>query len=276
MAINLAEKYASSLLQAFNQASLTAGKVNTEFEFNGVAAIHILTAVTQALNDYKRTGTNRYGEPTELQDTKQDLILTKDKSFSISIDRGNNDDQMGAKKAGTVVKAQIGEQVTPFFDQLAITNWCAGAGNHYVNTTLDKNTVLDCFIEAHKAFFNNHFQVNPMNCFAYVKTSTYAFLLRNPEFISVESLGGKILTNGEVGKCMSFTVVETPDTYFPDGIQALFTHKRAVMQPQKLNELFVRTNVQGISGTVIEGRYRGDAFVLDALKNGVFKIQTAA
>lgn len=268
MTVNLATKYESKLLQAYTKASILTGKVNTEYSFAGVQSINILTATTQSLNTYDRTASaNRYGTPAEVQDTKQTLTLSQDKSFALVIDRGNLEDQMMAKKAGAVVKAQIGEQVTPFFDAYALAQWAANAGQTSTisGTNVDKDTVLDMFIDAHGKFFNYNFN---KDLYAYVSSTTYAKLLRNPEFISVDKLGEKVLSNGVVGKCMNILVVEVPDAYMT-GYQAIFAHKRSVLAPTKISELKIHTDAPGISGTLIEGRYYGDAFVLKALEKGV-------
>lgn len=275
MAQNLAEKYEGQLAQAYTKDSVLAGKTNTDYSWNGVATINVLTAVTQDLNDYNLTGTdghggNRYGEPTELDDTKQTMTITQDKSFAITIDRKNYDDQMMAKKTGTVTKAEIGEKVVPFFDKYALQKWINGAGQHSsITAAVTKDTVLDMFIDARKKFVNALIPLSTNDNFAYITTTAYGFLLRNPEFISVEKLGNVILTNGEVGKCMSFRVVEVPDDYLGTKTQALFVHKKAVLAPTKLKELKVHDDAPGISGRLIEGRYRGDAFVLDVYKKGV-------
>lgn len=275
MAQNLAEKYEGQLAQAYTKDSVLAGKTNTDYSWNGVATINVLTAVTQDLNDYNLTGTdghggNRYGEPTELDDTKQTMTITQDKSFAITIDRKNYDDQMMAKKTGTVTKAEIGEKVVPFFDKYALQAWIKGAGQKSsITAAVTKDTVLDMFIDARKKFVNALIPLSTNDNFAYITTTAYGFLLRNPEFISVEKLGNVILTNGEVGKCMSFRVVEVPDDYLGTKTQALFVHKKAVLAPTKLKELKVHDDAPGISGRLIEGRYRGDAFVLDVYKKGV-------
>ena len=274
MAQNLAEKYEGQLAQAYTKDSVLAGKTNTDYSWNGVATINVLTAVTQDLNDYNLTGTdghggNRYGEPTELDDTKQTMPITQDKSFAITIDRKNYDDQMMAKKTGTVTKAEIGEKVVPYFDKYALGQWIKGAGQKSaITAAVTKDTVLDMFIDARKKFVNALIPLSTNDNFAYITTTAYGFLLRNPEFISVEKLGNVILTNGEVGKCMSFRVVEVPDDYLGT-TQALFVHKKAVLAPTKLKELKVHDDAPGISGRLIEGRYRGDAFVLDVYKKGV-------
>ena len=279
MAINLATKYESKMALVYTRKSLLQGKTNEEYSWDGVNSIHVYTPVTQPLNDYVKSGTWRYGSPAELQDTQQEMAITLDKSFSITVDRGNNDDQMHAKRSGEVVNAQVGEQVTPFFDKYALIKWAKEAGQtSSVTSAVTKDTVLDMFIDAHSKFFNAAIPVNGKEQYAFVSAATYAKLLRNPEFISADSLNKDLLTNGVVGKCMGFLVVETPDDYlnYYDAtadkaylVQALFVNKKSVVAPTKLNELFIRNDVPGISGTLIEGRYRGDAHVLDAFEKGV-------
>ena len=278
--INLATKYEKALLQAYTRASLLTGKTNTEYNWDGVKSIHVYTAISQPLGDYNRNGVDaygghRYGAWNELQDKEQELIITLDKAFAMTIDKGNNDEQMNVKRLGEVVKMQIGEQVTPFFDKYALNLWSTKATMGSGVASMDKDKVLDMFIAAHKHYFNANIPVNG-NVFAYVPTTTYGYLLRNPEFISVEKLGGKILTNGEVGKCMNFRIVETPDNYLPAGCWALFTNKKSVIQASKGTELHRYSNVPGLSGSLIEGRYRGDAFVLETLKSGVLYFGSAA
>ena len=278
--INLATKYEKGLLQAYTLASILTGKTNTEYNWDGVKSIHVYSAISQPLVDYNRNGNDnmgghRYGPWNELQDREQELIVNLDKSFAMTIDKGNNDEQMNVKRLGEVVKMQIGEQVTPFFDKYAINHWCTHANVNTSIAALDKDKVLDMFITARKWFVNHKITIKN-KVFCYVPTTTYSFLLRNPEFISVEKLGGLILTNGEVGKCMDFRIVEAPDEYFPAGAQALFTDKKAVIQASKGTELHRYSNVPGLSGSLIEGRYRGDAFVLDTLKDGVLYFGTAA
>ena len=273
--VNLANKYSSKLVQVYTKESILTGKVNTEYDWTGVKTINVLTAIAQDLNDYDRTASaNRYGTPAEVEDSKQDLTLTKDKSFAMVVDRGNLEDQMMAKKAGEVVKMEIGEKVTPFFDSYALGVWAGAAGQTCTlsGTTLDKDTVLDAFIDAHTKFFNQNFT---KDLYAFCTSTTYGKLLRNPEFISVDKLGEKVLSNGVVGKCMGIIVVEVPDAYMT-GQQILFAHKKSILAPTKIAELKIHTDAPGISGTLIEGRYYGDAFVLTTLNKGVIKCAAAA
>lgn len=269
-ATNYAEKYLDQLTQAYLQASVISGKTNTDYSFDGVKSIHVYSAVTQPLQDYTRSGTWRYGQPQELQDDLQDLTLKLDKSFSMTIDKGNSSDNAALKRAGTVIKQQIGEQVTPFFDKNAISTWATAAetaGKNVITAAPTKDTVVDMFVKARSMFVNQHITMGE-GCYCYVPTSTtYAYLLMNPDFISIEKLGEKHLSNGVVGKCMNWQIVEVPDEYLPENTFALFTHKNEVYAPSKIAELKQYNDVPGISGLLIEGRYYGDAFVKKTLVN---------
>nr|DAO97142.1 MAG TPA: major capsid protein [Caudoviricetes sp.] len=269
-ATNYAEKYSDQLAQAYLQSSIIAGKTNTEYTFDGNKTVHVYSAVTQPLQDYKRSGTWRYGQPKELEDDVQDLTLKLDKSFSMTIDKGNSKDNAALKRAGTVIKQQIGEQVTPFFDKHALQTWATAAetaSKNVITAAPTKDTVVDMFVKARSMFVNQKISMGS-NCYAYVPTSTtYAFLLMNPDFISIEKLGDKHLTNGLVGKCMNWNIIEVPDEYLPENTFALFTHKNEVFAPTKIAELKQYSDVPGISGLLIEGRYYGDAFVRKTLVN---------
>ena len=105
------------MAEKFTKESYVAGNASTEYDFAGVKSISIYTPQTVDLNDYKREGQNRFGTPGELQDTVQEVELSQDKGFSITIDRGNNEDQMKAKNAAKMLNAQIKEQVVPFMDK---------------------------------------------------------------------------------------------------------------------------------------------------------------
>lgn len=150
MAVNLATKYEKQLATVQTLGSLIAGRTNTQYNWDGTQSINVLTPTTQALVDYTRSGSNRYGTPAELQDTKQTLTLTKDKAFSITVDKGNNSDQQHAKQRGVVVRAQIEEQVVPYWDKNAFTVWGASTNTCTAVATLDKDNVMDIIIEARK------------------------------------------------------------------------------------------------------------------------------
>lgn len=68
------------------------------------------------MNDYTSTGANRYGTPAELEDSVQELTLTKDRSFTFTIDKSNYQDTGMLKEAGAALQRQIDEVIIPELD----------------------------------------------------------------------------------------------------------------------------------------------------------------
>jgi hypothetical protein len=115
MTVNLAKKYSPKVDERFKVGTLTGGAVNNDYEWTGVSAVEVYSIPTVAMGDYARTGSSRYGTPSELQDTLQEMLLAKDRAFTFTIDKGNEMEQMGAKEAGKALRRQIDEVVIPRF-----------------------------------------------------------------------------------------------------------------------------------------------------------------
>lgn len=95
MAVNYASKYANKIDERFSKEALSGGVVNQDYNFVGVKTVNVYSVPTSKMNDYQREGSNRYGNPEELGNSVQEMTLTKDRSFTFTIDRGNyNDTQM--------------------------------------------------------------------------------------------------------------------------------------------------------------------------------------
>lgn len=100
MAINLAEKYSTKIDEKFKLGAVTTPAVNNDYSFEGVKTVKVYSIPTTALGDYTRSGANRYGTPKELEDSLQELTLTRDRAFTFTIDKGNLTDQLMLKEAG--------------------------------------------------------------------------------------------------------------------------------------------------------------------------------
>ena len=129
MAINLTTKYSDKVLERFTKQSLTASAASKDYEFEGIKTLKIYSVDTAPLNDYTRSGTSRYGTVSELQDTTQTLTMTQDKSFTYSIDKGNEKEQLNIKSANRSLKREIDEVITPHLDKYNLSAWCMGAGS---------------------------------------------------------------------------------------------------------------------------------------------------
>ncbi len=64
--VNYASKYASQVDERFSLGSLTGALTNNAYDFIGVETVNVYSIPTVGMNDYKTSGSNRYGDPDEL------------------------------------------------------------------------------------------------------------------------------------------------------------------------------------------------------------------
>ena len=81
--INLAEKYSDKVQERFYQDSLTQSSFSKDLdmEFVGVRTVKVYDPDVAPLNDYTRSGSNRYGTPQELTDNIYEFQMKQDKAF---------------------------------------------------------------------------------------------------------------------------------------------------------------------------------------------------
>lgn len=270
MAINLAEKYSEKVQERFYQESLTQSSFSKDLdmEFTGVKTVKVYEIGTVAMNDYTRSGTSRYGTPEELEDTIHEYIMTKDRSFTFTIDKGNNLEQNMIKKAGKAMNRQVREVVTPEIDKYRFEQWAANAGTSETVTAPTADNVYDTLVDA-KAVLDNKL-VPQKNRTLYVGTAFYKALLKCEEYIRLEKTGNKVVTTGKVGEVLGMDVKFVPDSYLPTGVGFMIIMKDAAISPVKLHELNLHEDPPGISGHLAEGRFIYDAFVNETKKDGIY------
>ena len=268
MAINLAEKYSKKVADKFYQESVIAGRTSKDYDFDGVKSIKVYTIVTQDPGDYTRSGTSRYGTPTDVEDTIQTLTITQDKSVSMVVDKGNNKQQELIKNAGKVLALELREKFVPMVDKYALDKWNAGRGAYTVKSaTLTKNNVVEEIGKHITLFGNNSVAIDDVSC--YIGWTNFGFLVNSPEFLNLEKLGEKAVAKGKVGEVRGMSIVPVPDSYLPSGVEFMSVKKSSVLLPFQIKETKVHEDAPGISGALMEIRYLYDAFVLDAKKDGV-------
>ena len=98
--INLASQIHKSVLERLSFDALTGNLFNSSLDvsFNGVKSVSFYSVGTAPINDYSRSGTSRYGTPTELDDFLQEMTMTQDKSSTWTIDKGNQKEQFKIPK----------------------------------------------------------------------------------------------------------------------------------------------------------------------------------
>lgn len=278
MAINLAEKYSPKVVEKFYKESVILGKTSKKYDWDGVKSVKVWTITTVAPTDYNRTtqvGTaSRYGATTEVQDTIQTMEITQDKSVSLSVDKGNNTQQMLIKNAGIVMNHELREQFIPMFDKYALSEWADKAGTETVQATITKANIVE-EISNHITALTNAY-TNTDNAYCYIGASNYAKLVLSPEFLHLYKLGNEALENGVVGKVRGLKIVQIPDDYLPTGVNFLTVKSECVLAPTQIKDMKVHQDPPGLSGALLEVRWLYDAFVLDAKNKGVVVCRTSA
>lgn len=273
MAINLTTKYAKKTVDKFYQESVIAGWTNKDYTFDGTKSIVVSTIKTEVPGDYTRSGTSRYGTPTDVQDTIQTLTITQDKSVSLVVDKGDAKQQTIVKNSGKVLGLEIREQFVPMTDKYALSKWNAGRGSNIVLASPTKANIVGAVCDVTKEYGNKSIKLDGV--MVYVGWSNFAKLLQAPEFLNLEKLGVKALENGALGMLFGAKIKPIPDTYLPEGVNFLAVNKKSVLLPFQIREQKVHIDPPGISGALMEVRYLYDAFVLDAIKDGVIACTTA-
>ena len=269
MATNLFTLNSDMPMTAFTRESLVAGKLCNDYDFSGSKTVRILTPITVAMNTYKRTGTNRYGTPSEMQDIIQDMTLTQDRSFAITIDKGNDADQNFAKNAGEMLMLQIQERAVPEFDTYVLNKLATKAGFVVGDAQpLTKANVCERISNATAKLDDK--ELPAYDRMLFVSTNTYRLLKHSEEFMAVQELGKEALTKGVVGMYDNMEVIKVPAPRWPANVNFMIVHKNAATAPVKLSETKLHKDPPGISGHLLEGREYYDCFVFGQRAWGVY------
>lgn len=263
MAINLVTKYSTVVLERFAKQSITEGFFNKAYDadFIGAKTVKIASVETVAMNDYTRSGANRYGIPAELEDTIQELTITQDKSFTYTIDRGNNIQQNFIKEAGRTLQRQVDEVIVPMVDtyRLAAIATGAVAGNkldidYATESGYDK--VLDAQEKMDDAF------IPEMGRVIWATPQFIKELKKDPNFIMPTEGGQNLKFKGYSGEIDGLSIIKAPKAWMPAKVVAILAHPVALLSPLQLNEYHIHVDAPGISGHLVEGRMIYDTFVL--------------
>lgn len=274
MAINLAEKYSKKIVDKFYTDSVILGKTSKEYDWDGVKSIKVWTITTVDPTDYLRSQAlasgSRYGATTEVQDTIQTMEITQDKAVSLSVDKGNNTQQMLIKNAGVVMARELREKFVPMFDKYCLNVWSrpANVGTVTEQSSLTKSNIVEEISKHVTALRNASASIDDAYC--YIGETNFAKLILAPEFLNIDKLGARNLEKGVLGTVRGLQIVPVPDSYFTDtNVQFLTVKKSCVLAPTQIKDAKVHQDPPGLSGALLEIRWLYDAFVLDTKKDGL-------
>ncbi|OYO51473.1 N4-gp56 family major capsid protein [Lachnotalea glycerini] len=268
MPVNYASKYSQQVDERFTLASFSNGVINNAFDWIGVETVNVYSIPTVELNDYTRSGSSRYGTPDELGNEVQEMKITQDKSFTFTIDRASYDDTQMTMEAGKALSRQINEVIIPSVDKYRFAAIVAGAKTANIKTiATTKSNAFEEFLAVQELLDNG---LAPQGGRICICSPAYHNKIKLDEsFTKVGDMATKIAINGLIGEIDGVPTVKVPASYIPADVDFFITNAICTPSPVKVQEYKINTDAPGISGWLVEGRVRYDAFVLDEKKAAI-------
>lgn len=269
MSVNYAAKYAQKIDERFAQNSLTNAAINNDYDFVGVKTVNVYSIGVADMNDYSRSGSARYGNPAELDQTTQELTLAKDRSFTFTIDKGNFEDAQMVAQAGAALNRQILEKVIPEIDKHRLEKMAAKAGTVSTAAAITSSNAYSEFLEAMEALDNAKVPRAGRVCFC--SAAFYKNIKLDDDFVKASDIAQNILINGQVGAVDGVPLVVVYSAIMPTKTDFIVTIPAACCAPVKLAEYKIHQDPPGVNGWLVEGRVYYDAFVLDNKAAAVYR-----
>lgn len=263
------QNYATDVLdkidERFYLESKTQAIVNNGIEMdfsNGNNAVTIYIMEVVAENDYQRSGTMRYGALVEIGNTVQTFVLSQDKAFSISIDRGNREDSKMVPAIDEAVKRQVREVSVPTTDtyRLGIAAAYAVANSQSATAALTSSNVFLKILDQRAAL--QEAKVSLDDIVVYVTPTTEAYLWLDTTFKTACDRATADRASGVIGTVMGMTIVTVPTSYVIANFGFMVLSKKVLVAPTKFNSIKTGDGFPfGIDGMVAFGRRYYDCFI---------------
>lgn len=269
MSQNLGQKYSPKVDEVFKKASITDPAMNQDYDWDGVNSINVYGVSTVAMNTYARSGANRYGTPNELDDTKTNYALSRDRAFTFTVDRRNRDESLQVTEAGKALRRQIDVVVTPEIDIYRL----AALNTAITNNSAFLDTGATTAVNAYTTFLDVNARISNLlvpltDRYAFMTAAFYNFL-KLSGFVVASEIAQTDRKTGDLGKVDGVQVVIAPSTYMPGNTDLIITHPVAMTSPMVLTDYMVHENAPGINGWLVEGRVVYDAFPLTNKVNAI-------
>jgi hypothetical protein len=264
MAINAAEKFASKTSDLLYTERKTQLVTNQDYDFDGVETVKVYTLTDPTIGNYDPSGgANRYGNPTEVEDTVQTFTLSRDRAWTKTIDKSNYQDTQMIRKPAKYLAQATRNVLVPEIDTYIIAAICTAAA-----TANRDDIVSDAATTASNAYTNITDIVadiidndGPSEGLIGLATPQYVAKLKQSSLFDSTDIGLKDRKAGVVGMVDNVKIVKVPSSRFPANTDLVITHPMVTIAPEKLIDYTLHQNPQGVSGQLLEYRHRYDAFI---------------
>ena len=273
MSITLTEKFADRIDERYHPISVTNAGVNQNYDWDGAQTIKVTSVGTVAMKDYDReTGYGAVASADGLSNAIQVLTLTKDRYFRAKLDKMNEEESK--IKGGEVLARQLREVTIPEIEAYRLQVMCKAIVTN-TQAIEQTKTVYEHFLEANEKL--DEANVPQVTRVAFANPAFINALKLDPNFIKSSDLSQEMLLKGQVGQVDGVPIIKTNTAWLKDdstnNFDCIIVDKNATVAPIKLAEYTANPNHPDFSGTVFQGRFYYDAFVLDMKKKGLVGIK---
>jgi len=264
MAVNLATKFEKKTSELLKAKRKSQAFTNQDYSWTGVESIIVTTLTDPVMGNYDvNGGSNRYGNPTEVEDTQQTFTLSRDRSWSKTIDKKNFQDSMMIRKPGKFL-AQATKNVlvleidTYVFQSIVTAGEAAGRDDIVADAATSSSNAYSNFVDINADISDNE---APEEGRIAAITADFYNKLKQSTILDASELGLKDRKSGVIGKVDGVKLVRVPSSRMPANTDLIISHPSVCLAPEKLVDYTLHKNPPGISGDQLDYRHRYDAFV---------------
>ncbi|HEL2057757.1 TPA: phage capsid protein [Streptococcus suis] len=275
------KQYAGILQTVFGVRTAFAGALSPIQILDGVqenaTAFSVKTNATPVVIGTYLTGENdggagngsgahsRFGNMTEVKYTNTDVPYDYTLTIHEGLDRYTVNNDLNAAVADRI-KLQSEAQTRDMNKRIG-TYLGNVAGKSEALADFQEKTVRDLFNKL-KAYYNNQEVTAPVT--VYLKTEMFNAIVDMTANTSAKGSSVSIDNNG-LTKYKGFTLVETPERYFPEGVLAFFSPDGIIIPFVGIST--ARTiETEGFDGVKLQAAAKAGTYVLDDNKKAIVKI----
>lgn len=272
--IDLVTKFAPYVDEQFKNESKLSMLTNQDFDWTGAHTIKVYKIGTSQMNDYDRAGedtaTNwsRFGPVAGLDANTEEMILTKDRSFTFAIDKLDTDETAQQLAGATALSRQDREVVIPEVDSYVYGVMATKAGTKAAAVALTTENIYTEILKASETL--DDAEVPETERVLLVTPTVYALMKQCPEIALDTDVGQEMRVKGVIANLDGASVVKVPKVRLPENFGFMLAHPSATVAPVKLEDYRVHQDPPGLSGALVEGRICYDAFVLDNKTKAIY------
>ena len=273
-AIQLVTKFQPYVDELFYAESQRGLVTNNDFTFDGAKTVKIFKVTTVKMQDYDRSGEHtqpggsRYGEVGGIGNDIETYTLGKDRSFTFTVDKMDVDETAQTLAAAAALARQLREVTIPEIDAYIYDVMAKDAGTKAAADSLTASNIFDKILTGNNTLDN---ALAPDGGRVLIVTPDIYYMMKRSKDIVMETeTGADMRLRGVIANIDGLQVIKVPAARLPEKFGFMIAHPVATVAPVKLADYKIHTDPPGLSGSLVEGRFYFDAFVLENKAKAIY------